>query len=552
MKRIVISLLMLCTAFCHAQIKFTNPILAGFYPDPSVTKVGTDYYLVNSTFAYFPGIPVFHSKDLKNWKQIGNVIDRPSQMDFMGDRTSRGLFAPSINYHKGVFYLTCTLIDRKGNFVMTAKNPAGPWSNPIWLPQVKGIDPSLFFDTDKAYIVYNSDAPDQKPLYDGHRTIRTFEFDPIQLKVVGEEKLLVNGGVDISKKPVWIEGPHIFKRENWYYLCAAEGGTSVNHSQVILRSKSATGPYIPFDKNPILTQRHLDPTRKNPITSAGHAELIEGPDGQTYAVFLAVRPYEGNFYNTGRETFIAPVKWTDGWPIINPDHEEIQYHYNSGFKEVKQKGAAPQSGNFSYRTTFEHTLDPSLLFLRTRDTTWYRLSKSDGLTMKLKPETCMETGNPAFVAKRQQHLSCSASTEMSFNAQAANEKAGLLIFQSEYNFYYICRSTAEGKPVIQLFRGDAKTKNMELLTQVSFNSSSNKLFLKIDAAKDQYAFSYATETNKWKLLKDKVDGRYLSTQTAGGFIGAVFALYATSSGKESTNKASFKWLDYKGNDLIYK
>ena len=552
MKRIVISLLMFCTAFCQAQIKFTNPILAGFYPDPSITKVRSDYYLVNSTFAYFPGIPVFHSKDLKNWKQIGNVIDRPSQMDFMGDRTSRGLFAPSINYHKGLFYLTCTLIDRKGNFVMTAKNPAGPWSDPIWLPQVKGIDPSLFFDTDKAYIVYNSDAPDQKPLYDGHRTIRTFEFDPVQLKVIGEEKILVNGGVDISKKPVWIEGPHIFKRENWYYLCAAEGGTSVNHSQVILRSKTATGPYIPFEKNPILTQRHLDPNRKNPITSAGHAELIEGPDGQTYAVFLAVRPYEANFYNTGRETFIAPVKWTDSWPIINPDHEEIQYHYTAGFKEVKQKDAAPQSGNFGYRTTFEHNLDPSLLFLRTRDTTWYQLSKRDGLTMKLKPETCMDTGNPAFVAKRQQHLNCSASTEMSFDAQTTNEKAGLLIFQSEYHFYYICKSIAEGKPVIQLFKGNAQTKNMDLLTQVSFNSPTNKLFLKIDAASDQYAFSYATKANTWTLLKDKLDGRYLSTQTAGGFIGAVFALYATSSGKESTNKASFKWLDYKGNDLIYK
>jgi alpha-N-arabinofuranosidase len=374
MKKLLLLIAFLYTGYSYGQIKFTNPIMAGFYPDPSVTKVGSDYYLVNSTFAYFPGVPVFHSKDLKNWKQIGNVIDRPSQMTFFGDRTSRGLFAPSINYYKGTFYMTCTNIDKRGNFVMTSKKPEGPWSDPVWLPQVRGIDPSLFFDQDKAYIVYNSDAPDNKPLYPGHRTIRTFQFDPVGLKVVGEEIQLVNGGVDISKKPVWIEGPHIFKRGDWYYLCAAEGGTSVNHSQVILRSKQATGPYVPYEKNPILTQRDLDPNRKDPITSTGHAELVDGPDGKTYAIFLAVRPYEGNHYNTGRETFIAPVKWVDGWPIINPDQKEVQYSYTADFKEVKQI-APPQSGNFAYRTTFDKKLDQSLLFLRTNDTSWYRLDK---------------------------------------------------------------------------------------------------------------------------------------------------------------------------------
>ena len=309
----------------YSQHALKNPIMPGFYPDPSILKVNTDYYLVNSTFSYFPGIPVFHSKDLQNWKQIGNVINRPSQMDFMGEQVSRGLFAPAINYHKGVYYVTCTDIDNGGNFVVTAKNPAGPWSDPVMLPRARGIDPSLFFDTDdKAYIIYNSDAPDNKPLYSGHRTIRMFEFDFRNLKLIGEEIQLVNGGVDLTKKPVWIEGPHIYKRDGFYYLMAAEGGTSVNHTEVILRSKNVKGPYIPYEKNPILTQRHLDPNRKNPITSAGHADLVEGPDGNTYAVFLAVRPYQADLYNTGRETFIAPVKWINGWPVINPDNEEIQ------------------------------------------------------------------------------------------------------------------------------------------------------------------------------------------------------------------------------------
>ncbi|MNK00550.1 Beta-xylosidase [compost metagenome] len=543
--------LLLSTHSLFAQITINNPVLSGFYPDPSVTRVGNDFYLVNSTFSYFPGIPIFHSKDLKNWKQIGNVIDRPTQMNFMGDGVSRGLFAPSIIHHKGIYYVTCTLIDRKGNFVVTSKNPAGPWSNPTWLPEVRGIDPSLFFDSnEKCYIVYNSDPPNNKALYSGHRTIRAYEFDYKNLKVVGDEKLLVNGGVDISKKPEWIEGPHIFKRNNWYYLCAAEGGTSVNHSQVILRSETPMGPYIPYENNPILTQRHLDPNRKNPITSAGHAELVEGPDGKTYALFLAVRPYEGNYYNTGRETFIAPVEWKDGWPIINPEHEEIKYSYSFGFKESKLKGTTPQSGNFAYRTTFETSLDPSLLFLRTLDTSWFKLSKKDGLRIKLKPKTCMDNGQPAFIGKRQQHLFGSASTELNFNAVKENEQAGLLIFQNEDHFYFLGKSVDKGKNVIQLHASKPQTKTTDLIKQIIIPNG-EKIYLKIEAKGKYYDFYYALEQNQWKLLKANVDGKLLSTNVAGGFVGSLYALYATSNGQKTENTANFKWLDYTGNDPIY-
>jgi xylan 1,4-beta-xylosidase len=552
MKKFLYLLLLCAHSSVFAQIKFMNPILSGFYPDPSVTKVGQDYYLVNSTFAYFPGIPVFHSRDLKNWKQIGNVIDRDSQMNFMGDGTSRGLFAPSINYNKGTFYMTCTLIDRKGNFVMTAKNPAGPWSDPIWLPEVKGIDPSLFFDEDRAYVVYNSDPPENKSLYPGHRTIRTFEFDPATLKVKGKEKILVNGGVDISKKPVWIEGPHIFKRGNWYYICAAEGGTSVNHSQVVLRSNYATGPYIPYEKNPILTQRDLDPKRPFPITSTGHAELVEGPDGQTYAIFLAVRPYEGNFYNTGRETFIAPVRWTEGWPVINPDSKEVLYEYTANFAEQKAPDIRPQSGDFAYRTELKKPLDPSLLFLRKNDSSSYTLTAAKGLTMKLKAETCMEKGNPSFLGKRQQHMNSSAVTPLDFNPAAENEKAGLMIFQGEYNFYFMCKSLNKGKTVIQLYKGNKANSSMDLVKQDILHNPKGKLELKIDAKAALYDFKFKEQGKAWKTLQENVDGKYLSTQTAGGFIGCLFALYATSSGKPSTNTASYQWIDYNGDDSNYK
>ena len=242
----------------RSQQTYTNPILAGFYPDPSICRAGDDYYIVNSSFAYFPGLPIFHSKDLVSWKQIGHAMDRPEQLPLIGAGVSRGLFAPSISYYKGKFYIVCTLIDRGGNFVITADNPAGPWSNPTYIREVNGIDPSLFFDdsTDKAYILYNSDPPGRKSLWNGHRSIRMYEFDYKNEKVIGEEKLLVNGGVDTSKHPVWIEAPHIYLINDWYYLMCAEGGTGYNHSEVIFRSKSPEGPFQPWDKNPILTQRH--------------------------------------------------------------------------------------------------------------------------------------------------------------------------------------------------------------------------------------------------------------------------------------------------------
>ena len=541
-----------CSVAFAQSIELVNPILTGFYPDPSIVKVDRDYYLVNSTFSYFPGIPVMHSRDLKNWEQVGNVISRPSQMNFLGDRVTRGLFAPAIEYHNGTFYVTCTQIDHRGNFVVTAKNPAGPWSDPVFLPEVRGIDPSLFFEGDKAYVVYNSDPPGNVSLYSGHRTIKVLELNPATLQTVGEAKIVVNGGVDISKKPVWIEGPHLMRRNDWYYLYAAEGGTSVNHTEVVFRGKSPWGPFEPYEHNPILSQRELPANRPNPITSAGHAQFVQGPDGQTYAIFLAVRPYDGNHYNTGRETFIVPVTWKDEWPVMNPGPNGVQYSYRANFPEVKLKGARPQSGNFAYTLTFEQRLDPSLLFLRSVDSTSFALSKANGLTLKLKPETCAGTGNPSFVGKRQQHQFCTTETELNFTPKGDAEQAGLVVFQDEKHFYFLSKSTAGGKPILALLQSSVYPDVSNLVAQAPLKSAASKLWLRIQAAGDTYGFSYSEDGKTWTTLKDKVDAHFLSTQTAGGFVGCLIGMYATSSGQPSSNSASFKWLKYSGNDPVYR
>ena len=539
---------------------FTNPILAGFYPDPSICRVGNDYYMVNSTFSYFPGIPVFHSKDLVNWKLIGHVMDRPEQMDLTGLGVSRGIFAPAIRFNKGIFYVTCTLVDAGGNFIVTSASPEGPWSNPVWIPKINGIDPSMFFDDNgKAYIIYNSVAPDNKPLYDGHRTIRMYEFDVENLKVVGEEKVLVNGGVDLSKKPVWIEGPHIFKVNDYYYLIAAEGGTGDQHSEVVFRSDNVDGPYVPYEKNPILTQRHLDPDRKNPITSTGHADLIQTENGDWLAVFLGCRPYSmsgDGFYNTGRETFLAPVKWIDGWPIINPDYEEVQYEYSYPLESEKDLAERPYSGNFEMQDEFdEDQLNINWMFLRTPHEKWYSLEERKGfLSLQLIPETCSEKMNPAFLGHRQQHLNCSATTAIDFKPESENEKAGLLIFQNEEHFYFICKSLENNKEVIQLYKSGAADEEMELITsrEISNEQNENLLYLEIKAEGNKYSFFYSKNKHELDLLKEDVDAMFLSTRVAGGFVGCMFAFYATSLGKESNNKAYFDFFNYEGNDEVYK
>ncbi|WP_245964585.1 glycoside hydrolase family 43 protein [Rufibacter immobilis] len=533
---------------------FQNPIFPGFYPDPSICRVGEDYYLIHSSFAYFPGVPIFHSKDLVNWNQIGNILDRPEQLNLDGHGVSRGIFAPTISYKDGTFYMVTTLIDKGGNFVVTATNPAGPWSNPHWIPNVNGIDPSLFHDDDgKSYIIYNSDAPDNKPQYDGHRTLRMFEFDLKTMKTVGPQHLLVNGGVDFSKKPVWIEGPHVYKVNGYYYLMAAEGGTSVHHSEVILRSKSVTGPYVPYEQNPILTQRDLPANRPNPVSATGHADLVQTQKGEWWAVFLATRPYDGagDHYNTGRETFLAPVAWKDGWPIINPGNELVQYRYSVPNLPAQKKAAFPLTGNFTYREEFKSkTLPMYWLQLRTPRTPWYSLSQPAGkLTLDVRPESFNEKVNVSFIARRQQHVKGSASTVVEFTPQKENEFAGLVAFQNDEHYYTIGKTMKGSEPVVRLFKADNT-----VLAEKTLTSKENKqpLYLKVTFNGGSYAFYYATQKGKWLLLKDNVDGKYLSTRVAGGFVGVTLGMYATSNGQPSTNKASFDWFDYEGNDAIFE
>jgi len=548
-------ILTLCTHSPQNGLEYTNPILAGFYPDPSICRVGDDYYLVNSTFAYYPGIPVFHSRDFVNWKLIGYVINTPDELNYDSLGVSRGIFAPAIRYHNGLLYVTCTFVDGGGNFVVTAKDPAGPWSKVAWLPQVNGIDPSLFFDDDgRAYLVYNSIAPDDKPLYEGHRTIRMRGFDVAELRVMDDEHILVNGGTDIAKKPVWIEGPHIFKVDGQYYLIAAQGGTAEDHSEVVFKSRKVEGPYVPYEDNPILTQRDLDPERKNPITCTGHADFVKTPGGEWWAVFLGCQPYPpdtGNYYNTGRETFLAPVTWKDGWPTVVPPGQLLAYHYPYPHPSAQEKGQLRYGGSFDYRDDFSlDKLDLNWEFLRAPKEDWYSLTEKPGfLSMRLRPETCGGKGNPSFLGRRQQHANSAASTAMQFAPKRDNEKAGLLVFQNEMHFYYLCESFGGGQPVIQLYKSSDEAGEMQLVAsrKLSREEGGSEIRLKIESHGNTYSFLCSLNGESWEMVKEGVDGTFLSTKVAGGFVGCMYALYATSLGKPSESTAHFDWFAYEGN-----
>lgn len=516
--------------------QYLNPVLSGFFPDPSVCRKGEDYFLVNSTFSYFPGVPIFHSRDLVNWTQLGFVLDKPSQLSLDGIRLSGGVYAPAISYNpfNDTFYMVTTIVDGIGNCYVKTKDPfAGEWSDPVCLPQVNGIDPSFHFDEDgKAYVVYNGDCPGE-PEWDGHRAIWMYEFDYGNDCVKGEKVLLVDGGVNKADKPVWIEGPHLYRVDGKYLLMCAEGGTGTWHSEVIFTSDSPYGPFVPHACNPVLTQRDLPEDRPDKVTSTGHADLIQAPDGGWWAVFLGCRPYEGDLYNTGRETFLLPVRWEDGIPVILPKGESVPV-------VAEKPGLMPGSGlqpkgNFSWTDRFE-TLDHKWMQVRTPSETWWKTGKGLEITPR-KVTLDMPGCNPSFMAVRQQHMAFEAETVMDYAPQG-NVLAGLAVFQNESNNYVIGKRNLDGRPCVVLYRTDGDSGFSLVASEVlTAKDNGRPMRFKVVADGADYRFMYAAgRSRKWKQLGNIQDGRILSTNRAGGFTGTMIGCYATSASELSENR----------------
>ena len=500
---------------------YANPVLPGFHPDPSIVGVGPDFYLVTSTFSWFPGLPVFHSRDLVNWTQIGNAIDRPGMVDMRAmSLTGDGLYAPAITHHGDTFYILNTCVRCDGNFLVTAKDPAGPWSDPVPLA-FDGIDPSLFVDSDgRGWITYN-DAPIGEPRYDGHRAIWIREIDLTTLQLTGTPTLLVDGGVRPQDNPVWAEGPHIYSVDGWYYLLAAEGGTADQHSQTIYRSRAITGPYEPGPVNPILTQRDLSAARKDRVEATGHADFVKLEDGSWWSVFLATRPFAAQDTLLGRETFLLPVNWSEGWPAILPHGEPVPL--------VAQAPQLP-SGSGTDWNAWEETFDNAALgheWLRMRgvaDT--QRLALSEGALIVIPSDTSLaERGMPSFVGRRLRHPTATIDARIDFTPQVEGDFGGIAAVASETAFLAVGRTT-DG--ITLLKRDDAADPvNGEVVARAAAGSGPVDLRIAIDRGTADV--SYRRGTGSWTLLAEGVDVSHMASVRSNLFTGVVVGPYAYSA-----------------------
>lgn len=506
---------------------YRNPILPGFYPDPSVTRAGDDYYLVTSTFGYFPGIPVFKSRNLVDWAQIGNVIDRPGMLDFGRLGMSRAVFAPTIEYHQGRFYVLNTCVDCGGNFVVTARDPRGPWSDPIWMPKVEGIDPSIFFDDDGRVYVLNNDAPDGPPRYPGHRVIRIREVEARTFQPRGPDRIIAEGARP-ETRPIWIEGPHLFKKDGQYYLSAAEGGTAEGHSQVVFRADDVLGPYRAFPGNPILTQRDLPPDRPNPVIATGHADMIEAADGGWWAVFLGVRPNPSGDFTTGRETFLLPVSWRNGWPVILERGKPVPLNVAVRPAAVAAAGGeTPVADSITGMETFDRQLGPEWLHLRNPRTGWSHVA--DGrLHLTAHGGGLGDFARPSFVARRLQHRHATIETRVRFAPLDAGDEAGLAAFQND-EFYFALGVTRDpnGDRMVRLRRraGRSDPADGVVVGRIALPGR-DRVALRITARGDRWDFAASADGKNWRTVAADQDATILGTRRAGGFIGTTVGPYA--------------------------
>lgn len=531
--------------------------MPGFYPDPSICAVGGDYYLINSTFAYFPGLPIMHSRDLVHWEQIGNAMHRQEQLPLKNAGHSQGLFAPTMRYHDGTYYVICTNVSYGGNYVVTAQNPAGPWSDPYYLEGADGIDPSLFFDDDgKCYYIGTHPNPDGYK-YNGDYYIWIQELDVQSMKLVGEVHNVWNGS---SKKIPWPEGPHLYKKGDYYYIMHAEGGTGPEHAVSVCRSKNVFGPYENNYCNPILTHRHLG--RDYPIKYVGHSDIIETPAGEWYMVMLAVRPLE--CYTTmGRETFLAKVVWENDWPVVNPgvglltDEVEINLPEWDPARDTTFDTSAncvPGSSR-TYEFPAMKKLGDEFLFLRNPGDDMYTLD-GDGLKLSFRLETLKEKASPSYIAVRQQHHYFEAAVTLCTDNLSEGRRAGMALMQSdEYHLRVeLCRLDAEKlqAEVILCRKGEDTVvshvgygymrREEDKDTWLSLKEV--RVVLKVNGLKASVELQPVEDPALKALLCEDLDIRDLSTEVAGGFVGCTVGMYAVADEECSGQAACFKSFTY--------
>ena len=541
----------------YSQDTFLNPIINGGYPDPSIVRVDDDFYIVNSSFEYFPALPIHHSKDLVNWELIGYGIDRPSQgtgkVNLYDVQQQGGIHAPSIRYHDGLFYIVTTNVyspvDKSKptemvNFILTAKNPAGPWSDPYVIEGAPGIDPDIFFDDNgKVWFVGTHDTGN--PNKNGIGEIWIQELDLNNWKLKGQRHSIWRGACG----GCCVEGPHIYKQYGRYYLMVAEGGTSYNHAVMIASSENIEGPYDSNPKNPILTSRHL--SNNNWVHSTGHADLVQLKDNRWYMVSLGIRNEMDSTSNMGRETHLMPVVWEEAWdnwvevekgrwepviikwPVVAPNTGKVERNTSIPFLEKKQ------NIDYSFYDDFTSSkLDLQWNFRRVpRENTYQLNSKNKTLKLNLSPESFELRSQYNLMGFRQKETEFEYSSSMNFKPKKNFSEAGLSIFSQDDNYINFTVKKHNNKTLLNL-SVKPRDQKLDIIKSIPLKYNEN-IILKILSKDNKYIYYYSLdEGNSFDVFTETAANLVLCK----GYIGTNLGLYASSNGYKTKEYAEFEWV----------
>jgi alpha-N-arabinofuranosidase len=555
MYKLLILYVLISTHILAQERTFINPIINGGYPDPSICRVGNDYYIVNSSFEYFPGLPIHHSKDLINWELVSYGLHREDQcngeVNLVDVNSNGGIHAPTIRYHKGIFYIITTNVyynpediaqpTKFVNFIITAKNIKGPWSDPHILDGAPGIDPDIFFDDDGKVWYVGTHSP-EKPNFEGEGEIWLQEIDLDNWKLKGERNYLWRGACG----GVWVEGPHMYKRDGRYYLLVAEGGTSFNHAVMIAVSDDIKGPYTSNPRNPILSSRQL--SYDHWVNSTGHADMVELPDGRWYMVALGIRGDQERKSNMGRETFLVPMQWEREpfewnkvkyeWPVCAPLTGRVERVNPLPFDNTIQ------NRNHTYLDNFDaESLNMEWNFRRVPMTNTYSLSAKEGyLRLYAKPNVIKERGRTSLMGIRQTESDFEFSSQMLFTPKNENVEAGIILFQKDDNFISYTIIKNNQKYVLKIVLAEHENDPI-VLEQKAINGFSGKITFRVLSRNYRYHFEYSLDESEKFIPFIETDVNHILSR---GYTGAYMGVYATSNGEPTYDYADFDWVEYKG------
>ena len=552
-------LILILTNIYGREGYFINPIISGAHPDPSICRVGNDYYIVNSSFEYFPGLPIHHSKDLVNWELIGYGLHREDQcngeMNLVDVQSDGGIHAPTIRYHKGTFYIITTNVYNSGdgspglmrNFIITAKNPSGPWSKPHIIEGAPGIDPDIFFDDNgKVYFTGTHSPGDMNS--NGIGEIWIQELDIKKWKLVGKRHTVWDGIFGCCT-----EGPHIYKEHGLYYLLVAEGGTGKNHAVMIAASENILGPYEENQRNPILTTRHL--SNNYFVNSTGHADMIELEDGRWYMVSLGKRNDLDGDANMGRETYLMPMQWESTivkWEQVSEDRwEPLRYLFPvvapltgkvERFTPLPFTDRPQYINNTVIDDFLNENLDLRWTFIRVPEEKTYSLLENPGfLRLYSKPGKIEDRKRFGLVGFRQKESDFEFEVKMNFLPNKDKVESGVIHYQKEWNYL---TNTVIKKRKKYYLEQKLKEKGKEVVTlkKTILKGYDGNIILKVKSKKDRYDFFYS--------LNDGSSFDYFTSIEAikvldRNYTGALLGLFTTSNGVLSQDYADYDWVRYK-------